>query len=220
MGIDAKRDKAKATQMGGYVGALDKQVAFTGAREIGGRASIEIPEADAAGLDADLKKKQETNYPHDLEKEVVAWIEATLGEAKGEQTAAEWLHDGKILCRLVNKIKPDTIKKINEQSMAFKQMENITYFMNAARAWGVPESSMFGTPDLYEEKNMGSVIKCIDQFGGAVQVHCPEFTGPKLGVAISIASHDAKRDISACTDQNEAMQRTMDVERPKGGMKR
>jgi len=78
---------------------------------------------------------------------------------KAEQTMHEWLKSGEVLCRLANAIKLGLIKKVNTQSMPFKQMENTTFFMNAARGLGVPESSMFGTPDLYEEKNMGSLIR-------------------------------------------------------------
>ena len=37
----------------------------------------------------------------------------------------EILKDGVILCKLVNVIKPGSVKKINKGHMAFKQMENI-----------------------------------------------------------------------------------------------
>merc|ERR1712151_1362745 len=92
-----------------------------------------------------------------------------------------------------------------------------TFFMKAARELGVSESSMFGTPDLYEDKNMGSVIDCLYAFGGAVQVACPEFTGPKLGHAQNVEAKTAKRGSALCTNQYESMQRTMEVEKPKDG---
>lgn len=37
----------------------------------------------------------------------------------------ETLKDGVLLCKLVNTLKPGTVKKINESKMAFKCMENI-----------------------------------------------------------------------------------------------
>merc|ERR1712107_340059 len=100
-----------------------------------------IPTADHAGLDADLAAKM---------AEVVDWIQTVSGSSIGDASFAEWLHDGKVLFALINAIKPGAIPKVNQSTLAFKQMENITYFMNAARDMGVPESSMFGTPDLYE----------------------------------------------------------------------
>merc|ERR1712113_93259 len=98
--------------------------------------------------------------------------------------------------------------------MPFKQMENITQFQQVAREWGVPESSLFGTPDLYEGKNMGSVIKCIYAFGGAVKQSRPQYTGPAIGI-VAVESHDVKRDLGMCTDTTEGMHRAMEVERPK-----
>merc|ERR1712157_411504 len=120
----------------------------------------------------------------ELEAEVIAWIETLTGKKKGSESLAEWLKNGQVLCELVNAIKPGTVKKINTQNLPFKQMENITYFMNAAREFGVPENAMFGTPDLYENKNIGSVVNCINVFAGVIQVKVPSFKGPKLGNAI------------------------------------
>jgi len=148
---------------------------------------------------------------------VCDWIEAVTGESKGDKTTQEWLQNGTVLCSLVNKIKPGQIKKVNSSTMPFKQMENITFYMNAARELGVPEQSMFGTPDLYEGKNMGSVISAIYSFGGAIQVSVPEFQGPKLGAAVNTELDDKKRDNNMATSQFEAMERTLEVERPKDG---
>jgi len=174
-----------------------------------------IPEGDgyAYGLDADLKKKQEEKYDHGLEKEVLQWIEAIGGEQKGSQTLQEWLKDGRILCQLANKVKPGSISKVNTSTLAFKQMENITFFMNAARQMGVPESGMFGTPDLYEDKNMGSVVKCIYMYGGAIQVSMPNFVGPKIGIA-AVDNKDAKRQHGICVDSSGGFGKVCEVERP------
>merc|ERR1711870_63085 len=77
----------------------------------------------------------------------------------------DWLKSGVVLCNLANQVKPGSIAKINSSTMPFKQMENIKYFMDFARRVGVPESSMFGTPDLYEDKNMGGGL-CTDMSAG------------------------------------------------------
>jgi hypothetical protein len=175
--------------------------------------------ADAAGLDSDLAAAQAARLESlgPLAKEVCDWIEAITGDKMGEMTMHEWLKSGVVLCNLANKIKPGAVNKINQQSMAFKQMENITNFMNFARGIGVPESSMFGTPDLYEEKNMGSVIKAINSFGGAVQAAFPDFSGPKLGLELRANSKDKRRVGIEATSQSEGMNRCMDIGKPKDG---
>lgn len=170
-------------------------------------------DAPSYGLDAELKAKQEAKYDVGLERLVVEWIESLTGEQQGEASVHEWLKNGHILCAVANAVKPGAVKKVNTSNMPFKQMENITYFMNAARDIGVPESAMFGTPDLYEEKNMGSVMNCIYTFGGVVQVTCPEFTGPKLGVPVNVESKSKKREGGIAT-QSGGLATTLEVERP------
>jgi len=166
------------------------------------------------GMDKDLKAKQAAKYDPELENEVTQWIEAVANQKKEDKSFAEWLKDGHVLCALVNAIKPGIVKKVNTSSLPFKQMENITYFMNAARDLGVPESAMFGTPDLYEEKNIGSVVTCIFTLGGAIQVSTPEFKGPKLGVALKHDSKDKKRGSGLLTDMSSGFNTSMDVARP------
>ncbi|CAK9004045.1 unnamed protein product [Durusdinium trenchii] len=140
-------------------------------------------EAEAAW---DQKSKRSANN----EQDVVQWIEAIAGSQKGDASVAEWLKSGVVLCDLVNAIQPGLIRTVNQQCVPFKQMENITKFLNAARELGLPESSMFDTPDLYEEKNVDSVITCIYALGGAVQTVRPEFTGPKLGIPLIAQGKD------------------------------
>ena len=81
---------------------------------------------------------------YEVKAEVVDWIQTVSGSNKGDASVAEWLHDGKVLCALINAIRPGAIPKVNESTSAFEQRENITYFLSAARDMGVPESSMCG----------------------------------------------------------------------------
>lgn len=58
-----------------------------------------------------------------------------------------------ILCRLINSLYPrgkEPIKKIQETQMAFKQMEKISQFLQAAEAYGVITTDIFQTVDLWE----------------------------------------------------------------------
>jgi len=112
---------------------------------------------------------------------------------KGSQSMHEWLKSGQVLCRLLNAIKPNTVSVVNTTDAPFSQMENISSFMSGARALGVPEYTMFGVPDLYEEKNMDSVTKCLFALGGAIQTSVPGFRGPKLGIKMHANVRDEKR---------------------------
>lgn len=83
--------------------------------------------------------------------------------------------------------------------MPFKQMENVTAFIQAARKLGVLEKDVFSTVDLYEEKNSQSVMMCIYSLGGTVQRTAPEFGGPFLGKAQNTNVKDSARDKTTVT---------------------
>jgi len=50
-----------------------------------------------------------------------------------------------------------------------------------------------------------------------VQVAGPQFKGPALGNALKAEVNDKRRSDHLATSQYEAMQRKMEVERPRGG---
>jgi hypothetical protein len=63
------------------------------------------------------------------EDEVLAWIAQILGEACPAGVAYDdYLRDGQILCRVMNKLKPGAVKKINTSGAQFKFMENISWY--------------------------------------------------------------------------------------------
>ena len=68
--------------------------------------------------------------------------------------------------------------------MPFKKMENIANFLKAVRALGMKEFEMFGTPDLYDEKNVNQVISSIHALGRLLQTIMPDAKLPKLGIKV------------------------------------
>jgi hypothetical protein len=136
------------------------------------------------GLDAELANKQAAKFDPALEAKAKQWITAITG-AQFPVSLGETLHDGTVLCQLLNKIKPGTVKKINTSSMPFKQMENIGFFLKGARSIGLDAHSGFETVDLYEQKDMGLVVQCLFRLGGTVQTTVPEFKGPVFGTAVA-----------------------------------
>ncbi|CAE8631613.1 unnamed protein product [Polarella glacialis] len=144
-------------------------------------------------FEEEAKWDQRSKRSANNESDVVHWIEIITGGSKGDQSIWEWLKTGIVLCSLVNCLRPGIIRIIHQTAVPFKQMDNITNFLNAARQLGLPESSMFDVPDLYEEKNVGYVLTCLYALGGAIQTTCPEFTGPKLGIPLIAQGKDVSK---------------------------
>ncbi|XP_064628467.1 myophilin-like [Lineus longissimus] len=113
------------------------------------------------------------------EQEAQAWIQEIIGEKfPGEYDKS--LKNGVILCKLMQKLLPGSIKKIVETGTDFKLMENINAFSAAARKYGIDENELFQTVDLWTLKGIPSVTKCIHALGRHAQ-RKPDWTGPILG---------------------------------------
>lgn len=142
--------------------------------------------AQAHGLTAEINRKIAKSYDVEREQQCRDWITAVTGEQFTTPLGSDNFHialkDGQILCKLVNVIKPGSVRKINTSAMVFKQHENIGLFLKAAEAIGVAPISSFQTVDLYEGKNMPQVLNTIFALGSAAQ---KVYDGPKLGVKVS-----------------------------------
>nr|KAG5705307.1 hypothetical protein BaRGS_010758 [Batillaria attramentaria] len=149
----------------------------------------------------------------DLQAAVQAmkWIEEVVGRKLGEQGAsqvkndrdvADLLKDGTALCELMNKIKPDAIRKYHKQPSPFQQMENLDLFLRACVDYGMNTIDTFAVKELYEARNMYTVINCIYALGSLAQEN--GFTGPKLGV-----KHAARNERHFSEDQLQQARRTV-----------
>ncbi|CAO3670839.1 unnamed protein product [Rhizopus stolonifer] len=98
-----------------------------------------------------------------LEEQLAAeYINKTLGIAIQSGNLQKDLKDGVILCNLVNQLKPGTIKGVGQKKdFSFVQMDNITRFLQGVRQLGMKESQLFETIDLYNAKDMSSVVHTI-----------------------------------------------------------
>ena len=68
------------------------------------------------------------------------------------------LKDGIVLCKLINKLSPGSVKKIKEKGPAFMLMENVQAFQAAIKKYGVPDMEIFQTADLFEGRNIPQVL--------------------------------------------------------------
>ncbi|GAB1604636.1 calponin-1-like [Argonauta hians] len=125
------------------------------------------------GLTADITRKMKSKYDLQLEQQARLWIEDVIQERLGEdsnETLGEAkfhavLKDGVILCKLMNQLSPNTIRKINPNKSAFCMMENIANFLKAAENYGVLKNDLFQTVDLYDNTNMLQVVNTLHALG-------------------------------------------------------
>lgn len=139
------------------------------------------------GLDKDLAEKAAAKYDPAAENACRVWIEAVTGDKLGESSLQEELKNGVVLCSLINAIKPGLTKPPSTSKMPFKQMENISMYLDGCTKLGVPSFSSFQTVSLFENKDMGSVLNNIQALGSAAQ-KVAGYSGPVLGTKIANAA--------------------------------
>jgi len=111
------------------------------------------------GIDKEVADKMQEKYDHTAEEEVMDWIESVTGEPIDDFYTD--LHSGVVLCRLINAIWEGRISKIHTKETPAFQRENIQKFINKCEAIGLKKSDLFNVNDLYEEKDLGSVVKTL-----------------------------------------------------------
>ncbi|CAH0407501.1 unnamed protein product [Chilo suppressalis] len=139
--------------------------------------------AGKAGINADAQARINSKYNDDIGHEILEWVKVLTGEPADTTGSAdniyEVLKDGTLLCKLVNAIQEGSVKKINQSTMAFKCMENINAFLEAAKKLGVPPQETFQTIDLWEKQNLYSVLICLQSLGRKAGNYGKPSIGPK-----------------------------------------
>ncbi|KAK0406698.1 hypothetical protein QR680_018740 [Steinernema hermaphroditum] len=120
--------------------------------------------AAKSGIALEAQKKILSKYDEHLAQQILVWLGRTIGEdinTSGDvNNFLELLKDGKTLCKLANALSPGSVRKVNESKMVFKQMENISFFLNFAQQH-VQKSEIFQTADLFEAQDPNAVLVCL-----------------------------------------------------------
>lgn len=139
--------------------------------------------AGKAGINADAQARINSKYNDDIATETLEWVKLLTGSPVNTAGTAdnlyEVLKDGTLLCKLVNALQEGSVKKINQSTMAFKCMENINAFLEAAKKLGVPPQETFQTIDLWEKQNLYSVLICLQSLGRKAGNFGKPTLGPK-----------------------------------------
>lgn len=139
-------------------------------------------------LERAVQDKIHSKRDPEQEKAAQDWIEAVTGEKFPNSDYAESLHDGVLLCKLMNKLKPGAIAKIHTTSNPMKLRENAGFFQAAALAYGVNQSDVFQAVDLFDKKNIAQVTLCIFALSRVAQKN--NFSGAKLNYQAKLPSYD------------------------------
>lgn len=81
----------------------------------------------------------------------------------GEAADSFWLplKSGQRLCRLINILRPGSVRVVHEKKLPLLERENVKNFLDAAASLGVPRGSLFTVNDLYEKQDLGAVLNCL-----------------------------------------------------------
>ncbi|XP_020322629.1 calponin-2 [Oncorhynchus mykiss] len=122
----------------------------------------------AYGFSAEVKSKIAGKYDPQREDELRVWIEDVTGCVIGEDFQ-KGLKNGVILCELINKLQPGSVKKINSSTMNWHQLENITNFIKSIQTYGLKPHDIFEANDLFESGNMTQVQSTLLSLAGTAK---------------------------------------------------
>ncbi|XP_009638351.1 calponin-2 [Egretta garzetta] len=98
-------------------------------------------------------------YDPQKEAELRTWIESVTGQQIGPDFQ-KGLKDGVILCELMNKLQPNSVRKINRSAQNWHQLENLSNFIKAMASYGMNPVDLFEANDLFESGNLTQVQVC------------------------------------------------------------
>lgn len=148
--------------------------------------------AQGFGLTAELAAKTAAKYSSTDETQIYQWFNQ-LGLPSGEpghDNFYEFLKDGIVLCQLANKIQPGAVNKVHDVTKVkiaamrnMKMQENISFFIEWCKRYGMAKSDPFATVDLFDKTNLSSVQSCIIKVGALAKKN--GFSGPAIGVKLA-----------------------------------
>ncbi|KAJ8270118.1 hypothetical protein GJAV_G00110550 [Gymnothorax javanicus] len=119
-------------------------------------SSTQFNKGPAYGLSAEVRSKIAQKYDPRREEELRLWIEEVTGCSIGDDFQ-KGLKNGTILCELINKLQPGSVKKISYSSQNWHQLENLSNFIKAITSYGLKPHDIFEANDLFESGNMTQV---------------------------------------------------------------
>ena len=106
--------------------------------------------------------KREGKYKGAAQQKVLAWVaDVTEQEADFSRgNLIDSLRDGVVLCELLNKLQPGTVKKIDRKGKPMSNTENITKFMTGARSLGLGDHDLFVSSPITKPRTHSTLTPC------------------------------------------------------------
>ena len=117
---------------------------------------------DTAGRDFASPISGRTEATTNQVQSCLQWIESVVGAAGLCDQGLDAIRDGRLLCQLINVLRPGLVDSISNSHLAFAQRSNIQPFLSASETLGVPSAQLFEVADLFESKHSRRVVHCID----------------------------------------------------------
>ncbi len=125
----------------------------------------------------------EATYATNEENDAAEWVQRVLEEplkAFTSNTLSRNLKDGTLVCRLLNKLKPGTVKTIHNSPMGTSQMLNIEAFRLGCLDLGIPEPCICEATTISEMKSTAKVVYTIFAIAATIPYTVPDYRGPML----------------------------------------
>ncbi|NXL10934.1 CNN2 protein, partial [Mesembrinibis cayennensis] len=122
-------------------------------------------------------------YDPQKEAELRTWIESVTGQQIGPDFQ-KGLKDGVILCELMNKLQPNSVRKINRSAQNWHQLENLSNFIKAMASYGMNPVDLFEANDLFESGNLTQVQVSLLALAGMAKTKGMQ-SGVDIGVKYS-----------------------------------
>uniref|UniRef100_A0A914WSN7 Calponin-homology (CH) domain-containing protein n=1 Tax=Plectus sambesii TaxID=2011161 RepID=A0A914WSN7_9BILA len=106
----------------------------------------------------------------DHEWELMQWMAKMVGQhADSNAEFGEFLKDGTVLCKLMQKLRPGSVPRISAKSTSFAISDNINSFLRAAADYGLRPADLFELTDLTERHNIARVVSTVDALAALAQ---------------------------------------------------
>lgn len=149
---------------------------------------------DAFDHDMKLQRRYDKEEELGTPQRIIEWITQVLGSTDNLPAANgpyDWrvvhsyLKDGVVLCKLMNRLLKaagmPTVVYRTKATGSFVALANIEGFVAAAKAFGVPETSLFQPSDLVDGRKgqLMFVLNCLNQLGNLANLRgfTPRYQG-------------------------------------------
>ena len=88
------------------------------------------------------------------------------------------LKNGVMLCTLMNKLSPSSVPSITEGADEMQIKQNLIFFIEAAKEWGVATSELCSISDILLQDSP-QVLSSLESLAKAISLH-PDYDGPSL----------------------------------------